>query len=67
MRKLLSLGYQTYVAEQYALGRLSLRQAAARLGRPLSDTLDVLQRLGVRGNVSAADTLQSLASISKRP
>jgi hypothetical protein len=65
LRKLLHLGYELYLAEQYRAGRLSLRDVARRLGAPLGDTLDALQRLGISGNVSAADTLQSLASLGR--
>lgn len=66
LRKLLYLGYELYLAEQYRAGRISLREVARRLGASLGDTLDALQRLGIPGNVSAADTLQSLASLGKR-
>lgn len=63
MRKLLSMGYEIYVAEQYRAGRISLRDAARRMGTSLSEALDALQRLGISGNVTADDTLQSLKSL----
>jgi len=43
MRKLLRMGYDVYVAEEYRAGRLSLREAASRMGMSLSDALDALQ------------------------
>jgi hypothetical protein len=64
MRKLLSLGYERYLAERYQAGHLTLRELAGRLHTSLSDALDLLHRLGVSGNVSAADTLASLQSLA---
>lgn len=63
MRKLLLMGYQLHLAEQYRAGSLSLRDVATRLNRSLSDTLEFLQRLGISGNAGADDTLSSLASL----
>ena len=63
MRKLLRMGYDLYVAEQYRAGRISLREAARRMGMSLSETLDALRRLGIAGNVTADDTLQSFTSL----
>ena len=65
MRKLLQLGYNVHTAEQYRVGRISLREAARRLDLSLSETLDALQRLGISGNVSAEDTLQSMTSLDR--
>ena len=65
MRKLLRMGYDLYVAEQYRAGRISLREAARRTGRSLSDTLDTLRHLGIPGNVTADDALQSLKSLQR--
>ena len=64
MRKLLRMGYDLYVAEQYRAGRISLRDAGRRMGTSLSETLDTLQRLGIAGNVAAEDTLRSLKSLT---
>jgi len=64
MRKLLRMGHNLYMAEQYRAGRISLRNAARRMGTSLSETLDALQRLGIAGNVAADDTLQPLKSLA---
>ena len=66
LRKLLSMEYELYPAEQYRAGRISLRETARRPGAPLGGTLDALQRLGIPGNVPAADALQSLESLGRR-
>jgi predicted HTH domain antitoxin len=63
MRKLLRMGYETYLAEQYRAGRISLREIARRLDRSLSETLDALRQKGIAGNVGADDTLESLKSL----
>ncbi len=63
MRKLLRMGFELYTAGLYREGRITLRQAARRLHHPLSETLDLFHRLGIKGNVSAQDTLDSLRSL----
>ena len=64
MRKLLRMGYDLYVAEQYRAGRISLRDAARRMGQAQSEALDMLRRMGISGNVTADDTLHSLKSLA---
>jgi hypothetical protein len=64
MRKLLHMGYSSSVAEQYRTGKISLRTAARQMGLPLSEALDTFSRMGIAGNVSADDTLQSLRSLT---
>lgn len=63
MRKLLRMGYDLFLAEQYRAGRITLRSAARRMCVSMSGAMDAFQRLGVTGNVSADDTLQSLGSL----
>ena len=65
MRKLLRMGYELYVAEQYRAGRISLRDVARRMGKSLSEALDTLQRMGITGNVTADDALQSLKFLDR--
>jgi hypothetical protein len=65
MRKLLRMGYDTYLAEQYRGGRITLRDLAARMDLPLSEALEVLQRQGIAGNTGADDTLASLRSLGR--
>jgi hypothetical protein len=63
MRKLLRMGFELYTARLYRDGRITLRQAARRLHRPRSETLEFFQQLGIKGNVSAEDPLASLRSL----
>jgi hypothetical protein len=63
MRKLLSMGYELYLANLYRRGTVSIRDVARRLNLSLSETIDRLRELGVSGNVTADDTLASLRSL----
>ncbi len=64
LRKLARLGFEYYIAKAYKEGRLTLREAAAQLALTLSETLDILAELGVKGNIRSADVLTSLESLS---
>lgn len=64
MRKLLQMGYNLYLAQQYRAGVLSIREVSRRMGVSLSEALDLLQRFGIGGNVTADDALQSFRSLS---
>jgi hypothetical protein len=63
MRKLMRMGYDLYLAEQYRGGRITLRDVAARMDLSLSETLETLQRMGITGNTGADDALASLQSL----
>jgi len=63
LRKLLRMGLDLYAARLYSQGRITLRQAAKRMGRSLSETVDALAELGIKGNASADDTLASIRSM----
>jgi len=63
LRKLARLGFEYYVAKEYREGRSSLREVANLLDLPLSNAIDVLNEIGVSGNIRARDVLSSLKSI----
>jgi phosphoribosyl-dephospho-CoA transferase len=64
MRKLMRMGYEMYLTEQYRAGTITVRHVALGMKRPLGDTLDLMRRLGVSGNTGADDTLASMRSLS---
>ena len=64
IRKLIQTGAETYVARLYEQGRITLREAAARLGTDLTGALDLMMEHGVRGNLQAADVLASVDQMS---
>lgn len=65
MRKLLTMGYELYLANLYERGAVSIRDVARRLDLSVSEAIDRLRELGVSGNVTADDTLASLRSLER--
>jgi predicted HTH domain antitoxin len=64
LRKLARLGFEHYVAKAYREGNLTLRDASDLLKLTLSETIDLLAQMGVRGNIRASDVLASLNTFS---
>lgn len=60
LRKLTRIGFECYVARSYERGKLTLREAATLLKLSLSETIDVLSELGVKGNIRSSEVLESL-------
>jgi len=60
LRKLARLGFEYYVAKNYREGRITLRNAADLLNLNLSETIDMLSEMGVKGNIRAGDVYASL-------
>ncbi len=58
-RKLLKMGLELYVAQLYAAGELTIREAASLLQLPLREAVEELGRLVVPGNVTAAEDLDA--------
>ena len=63
LRKLARLGFEYYVAKEYREGRSTLREIAKLLNLPLSKTIDLLNEMGVSGNIRARDVFSSLKAI----
>jgi predicted HTH domain antitoxin len=64
LRKLTRLGFEFYAAKSYERGRLTLREAADLLNLTLSETIDILLEMGVKGNIKTKDVMESLKEIS---
>ena len=60
LRKLARLGFEQYVAKVYREGNVTLREASDLLRLTLSETIDLLAEMGVKGNIRANDVLASL-------
>jgi predicted HTH domain antitoxin len=60
LRKLTRIGFECYVARSYERGKLTLREAAKLLKLPLSETIDILSEMGVKGNIGPSEVLESL-------
>jgi hypothetical protein len=62
-RKLARIGFETYIANLYKDGKLSIREVSTELGITISEAIDMLSEKGVNGNIRAADVLQSVNSL----
>ncbi len=60
LRKLARLGFEFYVAKNYQEGTITLREASGLLKLTLSETIDLLAGMGVKGNIRSGDVLASL-------
>jgi len=64
LRKLARIGFEYYVAKSYKEGRITLRDASDLLKSSLSETIDLLAEMGVKGNIRAADVYASLMTFA---
>jgi len=60
LRKLTRVGFECYVARSYGQGKLTLREASSLLKLSLSEILDILSEMGVKGNIRSSEVLESL-------
>ena len=60
MRKLVRIGYESYVGNLYRQGKFTLRDAATLLNLNQIETLDLFLDAGISGNLDATDVLTSL-------
>lgn len=64
LRKLARLGFELYVAQNYQNGEITLREASGLLTLTTSETLDLLSKMGVTGNIRSSDVLASLNTVT---
>jgi len=64
LRKLTRLGFEYYAAKSYERGKLTIRETAELLNLTLSETIDLLAEMGVKGNIRTRDVMESLKTIS---
>jgi predicted HTH domain antitoxin len=64
LRKLTRLGFEYYAAKSYERGKLTLRETAQLLNLTLSETIDLLAEMGVKGNIRTKDVMESFKTIS---
>ena len=60
LRKLARIGFEYYIVKAYRDGRITIREASSLLKLSLSETIDLLSEMGVKGNIRAGDVLASL-------
>jgi len=64
LRKLARMGFESYISKEYKAGKITLREASDLLKLTLSETVDILSDMGVKGNIHAEDVLNSLKTFS---
>jgi predicted HTH domain antitoxin len=64
LRKLTRMGFEVYVAKSYERGKLTLREACKLLHLNLMETIDLLNEMGVKGNIKAKDVMEGLKALS---
>ncbi|MCL0036951.1 MAG: hypothetical protein HF967_01940 [Methanosarcinales archaeon] len=60
MRKLMRVGFETYVSNLYKQGRVTLREAARLLNVDLIEAMNIFLDAGIKGNLNASDVMISL-------
>lgn len=65
VRKLIRIGYESYLAGLYEAGKISLAEMARRLHITQIEALDLLLQKGIRGNLDTSDVMQSLQRFVK--
>lgn len=65
IRKLIRIGYETYVANMYRIGKRSLADSSRLLGLTQIETLELLLEKGVKGNLDPGDVMYSLEKFAK--
>ncbi|MDN3515752.1 MAG: hypothetical protein NG747_15320 [Candidatus Brocadia sp.] len=60
MRKLMRIGFETYIGNLYKQGKVTLREAARLLKLSQIETMNLFLDAGIKGNLDASDVLVSL-------
>ncbi|HEY8552021.1 MAG TPA: ribbon-helix-helix protein, CopG family [Thermaerobacter sp.] len=67
LRRIVAAGLDRYVAELYAVGKISLREAADWLGVPVRVAMERLADAGAPGNVTWEDARAALEALDRPP
>lgn len=60
IRRLVRKGLEREIADLYVQGRVSLREFADILSIPVRESLDLLWRMGISGNVTMTQALEAM-------
>ncbi len=60
MRKLIRIGFETYIGNLYKQGKVTLRQAAKLLNLSQIEAMNLFLDAGIKGNLDASDVMVSL-------
>ena len=59
MRKLIRIGFETYVGNLYKEGKITLREAARLMNINKIEAVNIFLDAGIKGNLDASDVLNS--------
>lgn len=65
IRKFLRLGAEKYVADGYAHGEISLREAARVLDITTREALELFWDMGITGNLDAGKAMKAISFVQK--
>jgi predicted HTH domain antitoxin len=60
MRKLIKIGFETYVGNLYKQGKVTLREAARLLNVSQIEAMNIFLDAGIKGNLDASDVMISM-------
>lgn len=60
MRKLMRIGFETYIGNLYKQGKVTLRESSRLLKLSQIETMNLFLDAGIKGNLDASDVLASL-------
>ena len=60
MRKVIRMGFETYVADLYKQGKVTLREAARLLHVDQIEAMNMFLDAGIKGNLETSDVVASL-------
>jgi hypothetical protein len=60
MRKLIRIGFETYVGNLYKQGKITLREAAGILNLNQIEAINIFLDAGIKGNLDTSDVMTSL-------
>jgi len=64
-RKLTRIGFEHYIGKLYEDGKIDIREVAVLLNLSLSESIDALLAMGIKGNIHSADVFDSMKTISQ--
>jgi predicted HTH domain antitoxin len=60
MRKLIKIGFETYLGNLYKQGKVTLREAARLLNVSQIEAMNIFLDAGIKGNLDASDVMISM-------
>ncbi len=60
MRKLMRIGFETYIGNLYKQGKITLREAARLLNINQIEAMNLFLDAGIKGNLDASDVIVSV-------